>query len=521
MTTVAIYTRLSSDTTGQQTATHRQQSACEAFATIRGWDVVHVYEDVDLSAYRQGVVRPAYEQLLHAIKSKRVDGIVAWKLDRLVRRSADFERLWETCDRSGVFLTSAMEPIDTSTDLGLALVRVLVAFASLESATTSVRLRAKFQERAEGLVPHTTAAAYGIKKGWTELEPEQVKRIREAAERVLAGDSLRSIVLDWKARGVPSHTGKVWSHAALRGLLLQPRLAGLLVHNGDIMGRGNWPAIIDEDMHQRLRTILLDPKRRTVKSGKTPHLLTGLLRCGICGENLYRTVQIHDGKDYFVCPPPPKGCTRIAVRMHLITEAIVQPLFERLHSKRYGAQSDAHWSGLQDVVVDRTFDELATSLRDLAGDYYQRQEITRAQFLDARDALYVQAEARLGGDVMRPASLGGVHNMPQLRERWATLDLDEQRAILRSEIAYVTVNPAGKRGRMFDPSRVVISWNDELMHQQRSTTWLSTAEVSSRLEISRRQVSRLVERGDLRGERLGPCWMFRRHDVDRLAAAAT
>ena len=145
MTTVAIYTRLSHDKTGEQTATHRQRKACVSYAELRGWTVVKIFEDVDLSAYKSGVVRPDYEEMLRLIKAKHIDGVVAWKLDRLVRRSAEFERLWSSCDSSGVFLTSVMEPIDTSTDMGLALVRVLVAFASLESATSGVRLRAKFR----------------------------------------------------------------------------------------------------------------------------------------------------------------------------------------------------------------------------------------------------------------------------------------------------------------------------------------------------------------------------------------
>ena len=52
---VGIYTRISSDRTGQQTATTRQEEACRAFARLRGWRVEGVYEDVDVSAVlRQG-----------------------------------------------------------------------------------------------------------------------------------------------------------------------------------------------------------------------------------------------------------------------------------------------------------------------------------------------------------------------------------------------------------------------------------------------------------------------------------
>jgi DNA invertase Pin-like site-specific DNA recombinase len=60
---IVIYTRLSRDETGHQTATHRQEQACRAFAELRGWEVARVFEDVDVSAYQRRVVRPAYEDM--------------------------------------------------------------------------------------------------------------------------------------------------------------------------------------------------------------------------------------------------------------------------------------------------------------------------------------------------------------------------------------------------------------------------------------------------------------------------
>jgi DNA invertase Pin-like site-specific DNA recombinase len=80
---IGIYTRVSHDATGEQTATARQEKACRAFAEVRGWDVVEVFEDVDLSAYQRGVMRPGYEALLRAIQAGDVDGALVWKLDPL------------------------------------------------------------------------------------------------------------------------------------------------------------------------------------------------------------------------------------------------------------------------------------------------------------------------------------------------------------------------------------------------------------------------------------------------------
>jgi len=157
---IAIYTRLSNDEFGTQTATQRQAEACSAYAALRGWEVGKVFEDVDLSAFR-AVTRPAYEEMLAGISAGRWGGVLVWKLDRLVRRPAEFERFWATCERAGAVLMSVNDPIDTTTDVGLAIVRILVTFANLESATTSLRMRAQRREHAAKGLPPFSGRAFG------------------------------------------------------------------------------------------------------------------------------------------------------------------------------------------------------------------------------------------------------------------------------------------------------------------------------------------------------------------------
>src|SRR4051812_29574356 len=107
MTTIAIYTRLSLDrTNGAQTATFRQEQACRAFAAFRGWEVADVFEDVDVSAYDPSVHRPRFRALQLALQKGAVDGVLVWKLDRLVRRPSEFEKFWALCERKSMFLAS-------------------------------------------------------------------------------------------------------------------------------------------------------------------------------------------------------------------------------------------------------------------------------------------------------------------------------------------------------------------------------------------------------------------------------
>jgi site-specific DNA recombinase len=147
MTAVLIYTRLSTEDVHD--ATGRQEVACRSYAEARNWDVAAALGDLDASAYQPRVRRPGFESLIAEAAARSADGVLVWKLDRLVRRPKDFERLWDVAERRRVFIASVTEPVDSSSPIGLAMLRILVALAGLESATTGVRVRASKRQAAE------------------------------------------------------------------------------------------------------------------------------------------------------------------------------------------------------------------------------------------------------------------------------------------------------------------------------------------------------------------------------------
>ncbi len=60
---VGVYARISSDREGDQLGVRRQMEDCERLAEERGWVVVDLYVDDDISAW-SGKRRPEYERLL-------------------------------------------------------------------------------------------------------------------------------------------------------------------------------------------------------------------------------------------------------------------------------------------------------------------------------------------------------------------------------------------------------------------------------------------------------------------------
>src|SRR5688500_5674552 len=170
---VGIYTRISVDDAGEQTSTARQERLCRQWATEQGHVVAEVYEDVGRSAWADGVVRPAYERLLTDVAARRIDAVVVWRLDRLVRSPGEFERFWSACRTARIAILSATEPVGASDPVSLAIVRLLGTFAGLESDVKGIRMRARNREMAEqGRTPRRGTRHFGFTQDYTIIEDE-------------------------------------------------------------------------------------------------------------------------------------------------------------------------------------------------------------------------------------------------------------------------------------------------------------------------------------------------------------
>src|SRR5205807_2008773 len=105
---------------------------------------------------------------------------------------------------------------------------------------------------------------------------EEALLVREAAERLLAGETLTGVAHDWNARGVKTVTGRVWTPNVLRGVLSSARVAGLRSHRGEVVGKAAWPGILRQEEWERLNRIFASRIRRRADSTNR-RLLTGLL----------------------------------------------------------------------------------------------------------------------------------------------------------------------------------------------------------------------------------------------------
>src|SRR4029077_7169285 len=123
-----------------------------------------------------------------------------------------------------------------------------------ESEQKSERLRRQREQMAlQGRPQGGGRRAFGYDASGAQLVKTESALVREAADRYLAGESLRTIARDWNYRGVKTSSGKAWGITSLRTMLGGTRIAGLRVHRGEVVGPATWPAIINREEHDAIR----------------------------------------------------------------------------------------------------------------------------------------------------------------------------------------------------------------------------------------------------------------------------
>lgn len=305
----AIYLRQSIDRDGNELAVSRQREDCVKLCTERGWRFTE-FVDNDTSASTGR--RPAYEDMLAAIRAGEVDGVVAWDLDRLHRRPIELEHFIALADEKKLKLATVTGETDLSTDNGRLYARIKGAVARAEVERKGERQRRAARQRAERGAVWTPVRLFGYTKPRSdgtgmEIVEDEAALLREAYNGVLSGRSLMGIAKEWNERGVRTVKGNTWVGNTVRLTLLNGRYAALRTYRGEEVGKGGWPAIVDEDVYRGVVAVLTDPSRtrRPINGYGRHYLLTGIARCGKCGATLIggKSVNTKHRRPNYVCRP--------------------------------------------------------------------------------------------------------------------------------------------------------------------------------------------------------------------------
>ncbi|MCW6009829.1 recombinase family protein [Micromonospora sp. CPCC 205371] len=465
---IDVYARISRLWTGEMIKVDDQIELCEEKIEARGARVGRVFKDPSLSAWKPNVVRPDWEQMMRRVESGDSDGVIVYDVTRFSRKIIEGERLVEAA-ANGARVWSLAGEYDLTTADGRRHFREAMVAAAGESDKISERVkRGKVRRARKGKVSGG-ARGYGLPgyepkpEGWEKGDPlnpvpaEVVEAeraiVRECYRRLLAGETVSAVVRDLNARKVPSPRGLRWTRGHLPRLLMRPAMAGLLSHNGEVVGElAGVEAVVSREEWERLCSIFAARKRGR-PAGRV-HLLSGLMFCGTCGAPMrghprksstpyadgsprreYRCRSV-DGNE--------NGCRGVFIDAKVAEDAVEEAVKQRLGDPRNVARLAKRAATTQaerariEGEISRLNEQADTLAEKTALWGAARVDKAMGPILRRIDALTKELAGLDAPDTVSAASRDAVREWDQAKERG---DIEELRAMVKRAFPRLTITP--------------------------------------------------------------------------------
>ena len=343
----AIYTRTSSEEGLAQdfNSLDAQREACAAYVMSQrheGWTLID--DPYDDGGYSGGsMARLGLIQLLIDVRSKKIDVIIVYKIDRLTRSLADFAKMVEVLDEANASFVSITQSFNTTTSMGRLTLNVLLSFAQFEREVTGERIRDKIAaSKKKGIwMGGTVPLGYDIKDRKLVINDGQAATVVRIFDRYLALGSIDAVRHDLNREGITTKVTQLTNGRTRGGVAFGRGGIAHVLHNrvyvGDIIHKGEHysgehPPIIDPDIWQRVQEQL---KRGTVERRHgtraiQPSLLSGLM-FDHEGRALSPSHAVKDGKRYryYVTHPAklmPDGPTAMRLPAHDLEHVVIDRL---------------------------------------------------------------------------------------------------------------------------------------------------------------------------------------------------
>jgi DNA invertase Pin-like site-specific DNA recombinase/predicted RNA-binding Zn-ribbon protein involved in translation (DUF1610 family) len=438
-----IYCRISIAAIGDTTKTDEQERICRDLAARLGWEVVDVYSDPNQSAWQANRKRKDWDRMLGDVETARINAIITYHGDRLVRRHEDLSKLLTFAKSRGVKLASPTGTRDLDSDDDQFVLEIEASMAKRESANTSRRrkmLYARMRREGRTRPGGKGGRAFGFARDGVTHVPAEAEIIRVAAEAVLHGHTLGSVITGLRGLGVHGTGGTPISQNTLRRIILSPRTAGLMP---DGISPAAWKPVLDRETWEMVRAVLAAHEANPRAGRGALHLLSGIATCGECGHALWAG---HNGNKPGVVAYKCPNCGKVTRNAALLDAYVGGRTVGRLnHPATPEADVQLHdGAGAELAALTTRRAETVAFIASLADAPAGRIDVL-SRALDSFDAKIAAITDQMAGD-----SAG------RLRTRYAGLSVEEfgglpldvRRALVRSCYT-VTVLRASGRGPGF------------------------------------------------------------------------
>jgi site-specific DNA recombinase len=328
----AIYARYSTDNQNEESI-DSQVAACQKFIEgEEGWTLAEDRIYMDYAVSGSTMNRLGLDNLMAAAKGKPkpFDKVIVFAKSRLSRNGVNEQLITAEFERLGIDVISASEQFHNMKGSGRKAAEGAMRFINeiyIEQVSENT-IRGQDYAASRGF--KTTWAPYGYQNKWIpdpngaidkktgqprqrliwEIHPEKADVIRWMFAEYLQGNGLKRLTDKLNQKGVAGPRGGTWAPSAIREMLRNSSYIGwycLGKHR-----RATWPdgkktyldkdksewriyknvhdAIISQDLFNEVqKRISITAKKychfSSAKAEHSRYLLTGLIKCGVCGKN--------------------------------------------------------------------------------------------------------------------------------------------------------------------------------------------------------------------------------------------
>lgn len=327
---VYTYTRVSTTMQIDGYSLEAQKTKIKAFAVYNDYEIVGEYEDAGKSG-KSIEGRAKFNSMMEDIKSRK-DGIsfvLVFKLSRFARNAADILSTLQIMQDYGVNLICVEDGIDSSKDAGKLMIFVLSAVAEIERENIRIQtMEGRIQKAREGkwnggFAPY----GYQLIDGKLLINEEEAIAIRiifdQYVNTTIGANGLSKYLENHRIKKIARQNGKnpLFDAGLIRKILKNPVYNGKIafgrrtlekvhgtrneyrqVEQDDyLIAEGIHEAIVSDELWQAAQVKLKAQAKKYehVHKGNDvrTHLLSGIVKCPICGAGMFGNKCIKYKKD--------------------------------------------------------------------------------------------------------------------------------------------------------------------------------------------------------------------------------
>ena len=320
LTPAALYARVSSDRQDVDLSVSAQLRALKEYAKANGYSVAREY--IDEAESGRVANRPQFREMIEEGSKPKApfEVILVWKFSRFTRKREHAVAFKAQLRRKGIRVVSITEQAEDNAT-GRLLEGIIESVDEYYSENLAQEVVRGMREAASRGFFLGSNAPFGYRKIMVqdgpkerptlEVDPATAPVVREIFEKSLRGSGLKELCKELNDRGI-TNRGKRWYKGGLHYVLRNEAYTGAAVWGKTSKGQeaaapvrveGAWPALVSRELFEDVQQAMSERAPKVQRPGRvgSQYLLSGLLRCGVCGKP-YSAQGAKSGQfAYYIC----------------------------------------------------------------------------------------------------------------------------------------------------------------------------------------------------------------------------